>query len=79
MQRSLQNVMRAGDFPKQEKCNRTDIVEAKTVRQVVQSSTEMECFGIHTGVRKPILGSPGELRGSICSVESRSFSCLTVN
>lgn len=54
------------------------VLKAKTIRQVVQISTEMERFGILVSVKQS-LGFPRDFRGNMNCEVSRSFLCLTVN
>lgn len=70
--------MRAGVFPKQEKCNRTDSVEGKNNKAGGTKQHEMECFGILVSIKQS-LGSPGEFRGNMSLVVSIPFLCLAVN
>lgn len=54
------------------------VLKTKPVRQVVQISTEIVCFGILVSIMQS-LESPGESRGNLNCVLSMSFLCLTAN
>lgn len=70
--------MRVGDFPKQDKCRSTDSVEGKNNRAGGPSQHRNGVLWA-TAVCKAVLGSPGEFRGNMNFLVSRSSSCLTVN